>query len=54
MYNKSSGIVKKVKWISNKPINGKVSSKEIEVEVLKIIEEIEYELSVFLKTGLRY
>ena len=50
MYNKSSGIVaRKLNEFLNKPINGKVSSKEIEVEVLKIIEEIEYELSVFLK-----
>ena len=50
MYNKSSGIVaRKLNEFLNKPINGKVSSKEIEDEVLKIIEEIEYELSKFLK-----
>ena len=32
---------------------GSVSSKEIEDEVLKIIEEIEYELSKFLKNRLK-
>ncbi|PQQ65919.1 fibronectin type III domain-containing protein [Acetivibrio saccincola] len=50
MYNKSSGIVaRKLNEFLNTPIKGSVSSKEIEDEVLKIIEEIEYELSKFLK-----
>ncbi|MDQ2087863.1 ferrous iron transporter A [Herbivorax sp. ANBcel31] len=51
MYNESSGIVgRKLNELLNAPIEGNASSKEIDDEIGRVLEDIEYELSMFLKT----